>query len=233
MQILAPQNMPILALNSALQDISLIKATASPSQDTNLWEVHPLTDLSAVLIKSLAAAASDDGEHPINGYSSTDSFTIPTELNQQGQPDEDESLGNCTISQFEHRIVELPPKEAQTGWLDTTKAYNRVCVETYGAALGSGDTASYCLLRESGGKGLEASTVALHRMFARATEHVLQPSQEQEAARTFLVPGGIWPLLRRSWALQRDDVVAGRFDLAITSEGIKVYEVSTSTVVGQ
>lgn len=44
-------------------------------------------------------------------------------------------IGNCTIAQFEHRTVLLPPKEDQPGWLDLTKDYNSKCVETYGAAM--------------------------------------------------------------------------------------------------
>ena len=66
-------------------------------------------------------------------------------------------------------------------------------------------------------------------MFADATGYLMDPSQQQGASERFLVPDGLWPLLRRSWTTQRHDIVAGRFDLALTAEGIKVYEVFKAT----
>ena len=160
---------------------------------------------------------------------STDSFVISTKLHRHSDDGGHGShaIGNCTLSQFEHRTCILPPREQQLqkDWLDLSQDYNQVCVETYGSALGSGETAAYCLLQQSGEAGLAASTTELHRMFLAATERVLDPSQQKEASGRFLVSDPVWTLLRRSWALQRDDVVAGRFDLSITSDGIKVYEV--------
>ena len=212
------------------------------SEAVSLWEV-PLPSVMP------AAEAGDGGsavtaalhlnslimsdEESDQADSSTNSFTISTRLHENY-----DDIANCTLSQFEHRVVMLPskpqalllpageatPPVAPAPWLDLDKDYNRVCFETYGSALAAGDSASYCLLHQSGERGLAASTAELHRLFLDATECVLDPLSRPgaEAQQHFLVPHGLWPLLRRSWATQREDVVAGRFDLAVTGDGIKV-----------
>ncbi|OQR97229.1 bifunctional glutathionylspermidine amidase/glutathionylspermidine synthetase [Achlya hypogyna] len=110
----------------------------------------------------------------------------------------------------------------QTNWLDATRSYVPVYQESVGAKLSPTPTASYFTLNEAGHCGLVAATETLHDMFVKATDYVLE--NEEELAPYFHIPNSLWPKIRTSWAKAKGDVVSGRFDFALTPDGIKVYE---------
>jgi len=62
----------------------------------------------------------------------------------------------------------------------------------------------------------------LHQMFMAATAHVLA---SDERLNKFGYDPALWPLFRASFAARAEFApIAGRFDVALTHEGIKVYE---------
>jgi hypothetical protein len=60
-------------------------------------------------------------------------------------------------------------------------------------------------------------------MFLNATDYVIH--HQEEVGRHFHVPDKLWPRIQQSWFRRHDDMVAGRFDLALTKSGLKAYEV--------
>jgi glutathionylspermidine synthase len=70
---------------------------------------------------------------------------------------------------------------------------------------------------------LSAASAELHALFLNATDYVIH--HQEEVGRHFHVPHKLWPRIQRSWFRRHDDMVAGRFDLALTKTGLKAYEV--------
>lgn len=128
------QSMSVLAISATSQEPFKL---FSVREQSNLWEIPPFSIKSEAIKEEgqLSAVLSTK-------RSSTEAFNKSTRTEKLDQQLGFESgdtmmshIGNCTIDQFEHRVVVLPTKEAQTGWLDTSKDYNAMCVETYGAAM--------------------------------------------------------------------------------------------------
>lgn len=83
-------------------------------------------------------------------------------------------------------------------------------------------TATYYTIERSAENGLRQTTEELHRMFLNATDYVI--SHQSELGKHFRIPEKLWPKIMKSWYKRRYDIVSGRFDFALTSEGVKAYE---------
>jgi glutathionylspermidine amidase/synthetase len=55
----------------------------------------------------------------------------------------------------------------------------------------------------------------------RTTDHILQ---YDHLLAKFNLPRAVWPRIRQSWNNRRNQMITGRFDFAVSAEGIKVYE---------
>ncbi|KAH9163853.1 hypothetical protein LEN26_000300 [Aphanomyces euteiches] len=114
-----------------------------------------------------------------------------------------------------HELQSIPEN---VNWLDDALPYVPIYRE-----LGALCTSSvYYTVTESCHSALEHATGQLHDMFFQATQYVLE--HEAEVGGYFHIPTVLWPLIRRSWARSKHDIVSARFDFALTDDGIKVYE---------
>ncbi|KDO23658.1 hypothetical protein SPRG_11106 [Saprolegnia parasitica CBS 223.65] len=127
---------------------------------------------------------------------------------------------NAVASDIEVHSVDVDM--AHDAWLDAARPYVPVYQELVGAQLSPAPSATYYTLTESGHRGLEVATDQLHEMFFKATEYVMD--HEAEVGHYFHIPSSLWPKIRASWAKSKHDIISGRFDFALTNEGIKVYE---------
>ena len=57
--------------------------------------------------------------------------------------------------------------------------------------------------------------------FMHATDYVLQ---HPELLPSFNLPEALWPRIRQSWDNRRNEMITGRFDFALSENGLKVYE---------
>jgi len=113
--------------------MSFSSAITAIYQDTKLLTLREPNSPWEIPLFSLREQTVDDEDLSPNSFSTTSSATASED--DIGDAVTTSLIGNCTINQFQHRVVVLPPKEAQPGWLDLSKDYNVKCVETYGSAL--------------------------------------------------------------------------------------------------
>jgi glutathionylspermidine amidase/synthetase len=139
-----------------------------------------------------------------------------------------QDLPNCHASELERHTLEIPKEKLNVPWMPMGKEYQRLFVEKQGVDLSSSTSASYYTITGSGMAGLEAATDELHTLFLDATDYVI--NRPEEFAPLFCIPKQLWPKIRKSWFRKRNDVIAGRFDFALSPEsdggggGVKVYE---------
>lgn len=83
------------------------------------------------------------------------------------------------------------------------------------------DMAAYYCISETALREAQRATNELHRMFLHATNAVLE---DDGLLARFKLPPALWPRIRQSWANRRNEMITGRFDFALKSEGPKAYE---------
>lgn len=76
-------------------------------------------------------------------------------------------------------------------------------------------------MSETGACEVKRATNELHAMFLHATDYVLE---RPEMLARFRLPEALLPRIRQSWSNRRTHVITGRFDFAMSAEGLKVYE---------
>lgn len=79
----------------------------------------------------------------------------------------------------------------------------------------------YFVISETAHGELKRATNELHAVFLHATEYVLRDDSLLER---FNIPRVIWPRIHQSWNNRKNQMITGRFDFAMTPEGLKVYE---------
>ncbi|KAF0687475.1 Aste57867_20784 [Aphanomyces stellatus] len=126
---------------------------------------------------------------------------------------------NATASDMTAHSVDVPTTHPT--WLDASLPYVPIYLEL-DEGFSATPTATYYTITESAHVAMEHATQEIHDMFFKATEYVLD--HEDEFARFFHIPASLWPKIRRSWAQSKTDIVSGRFDFALTDQGLKVYE---------
>ncbi|RHY25782.1 hypothetical protein DYB32_008100 [Aphanomyces invadans] len=134
-----------------------------------------------------------------------------------------EDVPIATPSQDLHlRNVTLTETQLATPWMNPDLPYVQAFQSAFGSALASSPNSAYFSLTTRGQAALEYATEHLHHMFLDATDYVLH--HEKELGHYFRLPPALWPRIRRSWFRSKPDVLAGRFDFALTENGVKVYE---------
>lgn len=130
----------------------------------------------------------------------------------------------CTRDDLDRHIIEITKAAAKSKWLDTSSPAVELFAKEHGERLVTPgeQTACFYSLTESGHAGLKQATEELHRMFLQATDHVVQ--NDSLLGSEFKIPEKLWAKIRRSWFLRNKDIVSGRFDFALTKNGIKAYE---------
>lgn len=126
---------------------------------------------------------------------------------------------------FNIKLESVEPKvQVDSPWLDLKEPDELAFVKMMGGHQLStlvSDQYNYVCLSETAAKELKHATNELHAMFMHATYHVLQDDNRLEK---FNIPRVLWPKLHRSWENRKNQMVAGRFDFAMTERGLKVFE---------
>ena len=78
----------------------------------------------------------------------------------------------------------------------------------------------YCISQAAHDE-LEKATNQLHVLFMHGTDYVLR---DDTLLARFNIPRALWPRIRQSWDNRKNQMITGRFDFALTAQGLKVYE---------
>ena len=114
--------------------------------------------------------------------------------------------------------------QAERAWLNVANADEAAYVEMMeGHYLNSvvDDQYRYYCISESAHEDLETATNQLHALFMHATDYVLRDDTLLEK---FNLPRFLWPKIHQSWNNRRNQMITGRFDFAMSEQGLKVYE---------
>lgn len=102
--------------------------------------------------------------------------------------------------------------------------------ETMGGVLALSDQPQdrdcFIALSETAHREIKHATNELHAMFMHATDFVLE---NDALLKKFNLPPALWPRIHRSWDNRRNEMITGRFDFAVTEQGIKVYEYNSDS----
>lgn len=113
--------------------------------------------------------------------------------------------------------------QADKNWLNIANADEAAYVESYGPAIKDkkGDPYQYFEISESAAAEIKYATNELHSMYMHATDHVIQ---NEDLLEKFCIPKKLWKKLKTSWDNRRNEMITGRFDFAMSEQGLKVYE---------
>jgi len=114
--------------------------------------------------------------------------------------------------------------EKPGAWLDVQRPAQAAFVSSMNGhrlATNDEDLGRYFLMSETARNELKRATNELHAMFFRATDYVLQ---NDELLAKFNLPEALLPRIRKSWSDRRTHSITGRFDFAMSENGLKVYE---------
>ncbi len=113
--------------------------------------------------------------------------------------------------------------QADIPWLNIANPDEEAYVESYGLTIKDrkSDPYQYFCLSQTAMRETKHACNELHAMFMHATDYVLA---HEEVLEKFCIPKALWAKLHDSWNHRRNEMITGRFDLALTPKGIKVYE---------
>lgn len=119
--------------------------------------------------------------------------------------------------------AEAPVAQRKT-WLNIANEDEAAFVEMMGGHFLTdveADQNRYFALSKTAKDDLEYATNELHGLFMHATDYVLA---HPDLLAHFNLPKSILPKLRQSWENRLNQLITSRFDFALTTEGLKVYE---------
>ncbi len=139
-----------------------------------------------------------------------------------------------TIADPDPSLFALVPCEAAVGakaeaalhatWLDAADPAEAAFMRMMGGSRLATDDANlhrYFRIGETAWREIRRATNELHRMFLHATNQVLE---NDALLQRFNIPPVLWPRIHQSWNNRRNQAIAGRFDFAVTENGVKLYE---------
>jgi glutathionylspermidine amidase/synthetase len=122
-----------------------------------------------------------------------------------------------------------PEDRTQRAWLNLANPDEAAFVEFMKGHFLSDRPKSqylYFLISETAQEELERATNQLHGLFMHATDYVLR---DDSLLDRFRIPRALWPKLHQSWNNRRNQMITGRFDFAMTEDGLKVYEYNSDS----
>lgn len=131
--------------------------------------------------------------------------------------------------EIDPRLLDLRPRRAAdaerpASWLNMANEDEAAYVQMMGGHHLAGPAADphrYFALSSSAERELRLATNDLHAKFLYATDQVLR---DDALLARFNLPPAVWPKIRRSWSNRHSEMITGRFDFAVSAQGIKVYE---------
>lgn len=145
-------------------------------------------------------------------------WVVQTENATHAEPQID---ADAALFDIGGRQIQTAPR---TDWLDRSQPENEAfCKMMGGARLATRDEdlSRYFVISETAQKELTRATNELHAMFLHATAAVLE---DDALLARFNLPQALLPRIKQSWDNRRTHVITGRFDFAMSSSGMKVYE---------
>jgi len=109
-------------------------------------------------------------------------------------------------------------------WLDLSSPDEAAYVRAMAGqtlATAPEDHLKYVCISETALAELKRATTELHSLFMHATNHVLQ---NEGLFEKFGIPRILLPRIRQSWNNRRSEMITGRFDFALSHDGLKAYE---------
>ncbi len=126
---------------------------------------------------------------------------------------------------FELLPDEVPPEDREERtWLNVANPDEAAFVSFMEGSFLSDKPESrylYFSISERAEEELERATTQLHALFMHATDYVLRDDALLER---FNLPRVLWPKIHQSWDNRHNQMITGRFDFALTRQGLKVYE---------
>jgi glutathionylspermidine amidase/synthetase len=126
---------------------------------------------------------------------------------------------------FEVRTDRVPDTgQSERSWLNVANPDEAAYVAMMGGhklAARPDNQTRYFVISETAHGELRRATNELHAVFLHATEYVLRDDTLLER---FNIPKVLWPRIHQSWNNRRNQMITGRFDFAMTPQGLKVYE---------
>lgn len=117
-----------------------------------------------------------------------------------------------------------PPANPDKAWLNIANEDEAAYVSLMGGHFlcdSPEDRYKYLCLSETAYAELKRATNELHALFLHATDYVLRDRKRLDR---FNIPSCLWPKIHQSWSNRRNEMITGRFDFALTEQGLKVYE---------
>ncbi|MGE0621937.1 MAG: bifunctional glutathionylspermidine amidase/synthase [Pseudomonadales bacterium] len=126
---------------------------------------------------------------------------------------------------FEVRTDRVPDTgQSQRSWLNEANPDEAAYVAMMGGhklAARAENQTRFFVISETAHSELRRATNELHAVFLHATEYVLRDDALLER---FNIPRVLWPRIHQSWNNRKNQMITGRFDFAMTPQGLKVYE---------
>ncbi len=117
-----------------------------------------------------------------------------------------------------------PLLEPQKSWLNVANEDEAAYVHAlHGHKLSAAvaDQYRYYVLSKTAQDTLRRATNELHGLFMHATDYVLD---NEALLDKFNLPRALLPKIRQSWDNRLNQLITSRFDFAMTTQGLKVYE---------
>jgi glutathionylspermidine amidase/synthetase len=113
--------------------------------------------------------------------------------------------------------------QADSPWLNVANPDEAAYLESYKEESKSikRNLYEYFCISETAIKEIKHATNELNAMFMHATDYVLD---NKDLLAKFCIPKPLWERLYKSWNNRRNEMITGRFDFAMTQDGLKVYE---------
>ena len=173
--------------------------------------------------RELSAKISDDGEYWITcsfGDAQVLGWMMQTDDSSFAEPTPKKNLSLFTIKSQHAKNYHSQKKT----WLNIANKDEQAFVEMMGGhylTCVPEDRSRYFMMSRTAFEKIEKATNELHGMFMHATDYVLE---HDELLQLFNLPDAIIPKIRRSWDNRLNEVITSRFDFALSSKGLKVYE---------
>ncbi len=126
---------------------------------------------------------------------------------------------------FDLKLGEVPTDSVQgKTWMNAgepDEAAYMSCMDGSRLTTVEADAGKYFRISETAMREVKRATNELHAMFMHATNYVLR---DDTLLRHFNLPPALWSRIHQSWDNRKNEMITGRFDFAVSADGIKVYE---------
>jgi glutathionylspermidine amidase/synthetase len=173
--------------------------------------------------RELKAKATKDGDYWIEcSYSDATILGWMTQTDKTEYAEPTSELNKNLFTIEAHKAADTG--QANKSWLNIANDDEAAYVDMMqGHKLTSVDEEqhNYFAISQTAQQTIEHATNELHGLFMHATDYVLQ---HPELLKKFNLPDVVLSKIRQSWDNRLNQLITSRFDFALTTAGLKVYE---------